>query len=122
MKKRTLVHVGVLALTLSTGACYRVTNQLLVTPEPPEDLYRCLQLELGRAGYAIVGADRASGWLHAQRQVERWDGVVQAEIYATVIPDEARGSHLQFTENTHAETDAEAVRNACAPGAVAGTP
>ena len=117
---RRLVRTTLVICMLSSGACYRVTSQLLETPEPPEDLYRCLQLELGRAGYAIVGADRASGWLHAQRRIERWDRVVRAEIYATVISNEAQGSHLQFTENSHAEGDAAGIRESCAPGAVSG--
>jgi hypothetical protein len=45
-----------------------------------------LQLELGRAGYAIIGADRASGWLKAQRRIDRFIEVASADIYATVIP------------------------------------
>ena len=63
---------------------------------PPGDLYRCLQLELGKAGYAIVGADRASGWLQAQKRIDGfWRGTRRAEIYATVIPDEdGVGSNL----------------------------
>lgn len=121
MTKRVLISGVLLGLALSAG-CYRVTSQLLETPEPPDDLYRCLQLELGRAGYAIVGADRASGWLHAQRRIDRWDKVVRAEIYATVISTDGSGSHLQFTENSYAEGDAAVVRERCAPGAAPGGP
>jgi predicted transcriptional regulator len=72
-------------------------------------------LELGRAGYAIVGADRASGWLQAQKRIEGFFEVKRAEIYVTVIPDESgRGSHLQLTDNSHAEDDADRLRTPCA--------
>ena len=98
-----------IVLLLTVSACYRVESRLIRTLEPPGDLYRCLQLELGRSGYAIVGADRASGWLHAQRRIERLMDVVQAEIYATVISDEGSGAHLQLTDNSHAADDAERI-------------
>lgn len=104
-------------LILVTSGCYRVRSELHVAPAPPGDLYRCLQLELGRAGYAIVGADRESGWLHAQKRVERLLETSRAEIYATVIPDEdTGGSHLQLTDNTYAADDAESIRATCVPG------
>jgi hypothetical protein len=77
--------VGVLGVLAATG-CYRGRSQLIATSIAPEDLYRCLQLELGRAGYAIIGADRASGWLKAQRRIDRFIEVASADIYATVIP------------------------------------
>ncbi len=111
------IRRGAIALVVlgSVTACYRVNSQLLETPRPPTDLYRCLQLELGRAGYAIVGADRASGWLHAQRRMERIHETVTAEVYATVIPDEARGSHLQITDNSYARGDAEHILHTCTP-------
>ena len=103
-------RTGVLMLVLVTmSGCYRVNSRLVQTLEPPNDLYRCLQLELGRAGYAILGADRASGWLHAQRRVERLMDVVQAEIYATVIAEDGDGAHLQLTDNSHASDDAERI-------------
>ena len=101
-----------------TSGChqYRVRSQLISGPTPPEALYRCVQLELGRAAYAIVGADRASGWLHAQKRIVGLLEVSQAEIYATVIPDgESGGSHLQLTDNSHAEMDADRIRVACLP-------
>ena len=105
---------------LGGAACYHVNSTVLDTPAPPADLYRCLQLELGREGYAIVGADRASGWLHAQRRIERVWEVVTAEVYATVIPDEADGSHLQLTDNNWAEEDMDRIVQRCAPNSVAG--
>lgn len=96
---------------------YRVRSQLVTSPAPPETLYRCLQLELGRAEYAIVGADRASGWLHAQKRKKSFlGGVSRAEIYATVIPDEeSGGAHLQLTDNSHAADDAERIKVSCRP-------
>ena len=115
--KAVLRGVGVVLLVAAIG-CYSVNSRLLEMVRPPEDLYRCLQLELGRAGYAIVGADRASGWLHAQKRIERIHEVVRAEIYATVIPDEqGGGSHLQMTDNSHAEDEAATILATCAPGA-----
>ena len=102
-------------LVLGASACYRVRSQLIATPAPPEGLYRCVQIELGKAGYAIVGADRASGWLQAQKRIDSfWHGG-RAEIYATVIPDEdGGGSHLQLTDNSQGEADADRIRSACA--------
>jgi hypothetical protein len=119
MKMRT----GPLALLLIVGTtgCYGVNSRLLETPHPPTDLYRCLQIELGRAGYGIVGADRASGWLHAQRRVERLVDVVTAEVYATVIPDQGDGSHLQISDNSYARDDAEHILHMCAPDGVTRT-
>lgn len=115
-------RVGILVLLLvAVSGCYRVNSRLIQTLEPPTDLYRCLQLELGRAGYAIVGADRASGWLHAQRRVERLMDVVQAEIYATVIAEEGGGAHLQLTDNSYAADDAEAILEQCAPRGTQGS-
>jgi hypothetical protein len=108
-------------LLLGVAACYRVNNRLLDTPRPPTDLYRCLQIELSRAGYGIVGADRASGWLHAQRRVERILDVVTAEVYATVIPDEMDGSSLQISDNSYARDDAARIVQICAPEHVAGS-
>ena len=112
---RLVLFLGLVSATLLAAGCsYRVRSQLIETPASPIDLYRCVQLELGRMGYAIVGADSASGWLHAQKRIEsRWD-VKRAEIYATVIPDEAQtGAHLQLTDNSYAETDADRIRSAC---------
>jgi len=110
--RQAIVVAGVLTL----AGCYRVRSQLLASPTPPEDLYTCAQLELGRAGYAIVGADRASGWLQAQKRMDNlFTGVKRAEIYVTVIPDESGGgSHLQLTDNSYAEEDADRLRAACA--------
>ncbi len=111
-----LAKKGLLIFTLTaTASCYSVNNRLVRTLEPPDDLYHCLQLELGRSGYAIVGADRASGWLHAQRRVDRVIDVVQAEVYATVIAEEAGGTHLQLTDNSHASDDAAHVLARCTP-------
>lgn len=102
------------ALVVALTGCYRVRSQLLPTPAPPQDTYRCAQLELGRAGYAIVGADRESGWLHAQKRIEGFFEVKRAEIYVTVIPDEAgQGSQVQLTDNSHAEDDADRLRGNC---------
>ena len=113
---------GALMLVLATvSGCYRVHSRLIQTLEPPEDLYRCLQLELGRAGYAIVGADRGSGWLHAQRRIERLMEVVQAEIYATVISEDGDGAHLQLTDNSHASRDAEHILAQCTPQGTPGS-
>lgn len=111
----TLPRIATLAtLTVLTAGCYRVRSELIATPIPPTDLYRCVQLELGRAGYAIVGADRASGWLHAQRRIKTLLSTERAEIYATVIPDDAEaGSHLQLTDNSYAADDADLIRAAC---------
>jgi hypothetical protein len=73
-------------------------------------------LELGKAGYAIVGADRASGWLQAQRRIDSFWRGGRAEIYATVIPDDdGDGSHLQLTNNSYAEPDADRLRAVCTP-------
>ena len=106
------------ALLLWVSGCYRVRSQLVDAPSPAPDLYRCVQLELARSGYAIVGADRQSGWLHAQKRIERLLETVQAEIYATVIPDDASGgAHLQLTDNSHAEEDADRILALCAAGA-----
>ena len=111
-----LAVVLVLAFVLLLVGCYRVRSELLATRIAPEEVYRCLQLELGRSGYAIVGADRASGWLHAQKRVRYLLDMRRAEIYATVIPDESgRGSQLQLTDNSYAEEDAERIRGECAP-------
>lgn len=108
--------VVVLAFVFLLLGCYRVRSQLLATQTAPEEVYRCVQLELGRAGYAIVGADRASGWLHAQKRVQVLLKTRRAEIYATVIPDESGGgSQLQLTDNSHAEEDAERIQDRCAP-------
>lgn len=105
---------ALLVLACLGTSCYHVRSELISTPTPPDDLYRCVQLELGRAGYAIVGADRASGWLHAQRRIERFFEVDRAEIYATVIANEEDGgSHLQLTDNSYAEEDAERIRASC---------
>lgn len=113
-----LAVVVVLAAVLVLLGCYRVRSQLLATQMAPEEVYRCVQLELGRAGYAIVGADRASGWLHAQRRIQVLLKTRMAEIYATVIPDESDGgSQLQLTDNSHAEEDAERIQARCAPSA-----
>lgn len=113
-----LVAIFVLALVLLLVGCYRVRSQLIATQASPEDLYRCVQLELGRAGYAIVGADRASGWLQAQKRVRFLLDIRRAEIYATVIPEEGGGgAQLQLTDNTYAEDDAEMLRSRCAPSA-----
>lgn len=111
---RASTTIALVLLALTTG-CYRVRSQLISTPSPPDELYRCVQLQLGRAGYAIVGADRASGWLHAQRRIDRFlRKTVRAEIYATVIEDDdGSGSHLQLTDNSHAEDDAERIRAEC---------
>jgi hypothetical protein len=107
---------------VASAGCYRVRSELITTAAPPEDLFRCVQLELGRAGYVIVGADRESGWLHAQRRIERFFDVDRAEIYATVIPAEAgNGAHLQLTDNSHAAEDADHIRAACIPNVVAAT-
>ena len=114
-RRHVVLGVAVVLLILGTEACsYRVRSQLITTPSPPERLYRCLQLELGRAGYAIVGADRASGWLQAQKRMGGFRGG-RAEIYATVIPDEGGGgAHLQLTDNSYAEADADQLEQACA--------
>lgn len=115
-RTRLCFRFAVLASLALTEGCYHVRSQLIATPTPPDDLYRCVQLELGKAGYAIVGADRASGWLHAQRRIERLMEVVQGEIYATVIPDEETGgAHLQLSDNSHAKEDAERIHAECAP-------
>lgn len=113
-RRRFVGFLGAVSILLGAPACYSVHSELIASPAPPAGLYRCLQLELGRAGYAIVGADRASGWLKAQKRIESfWHGG-RAEIYATVIPDEAGGgSHLQLTQNSYAEADAERLRTAC---------
>lgn len=102
-------------LALALSGCYRVRSQLISTPTPPAELYRCAQLEIARAGYAIVGADRASGWLRAQKRSENIFGVKRAEIYVTVIADDSgQGSYLQLTDNAHAEDDADRLRSTCA--------
>lgn len=105
------------AIVLGVGACnsYRVRSQLIPAPTVSGDLFRCAQLELGRSGYAIVGADRASRWLHAQRRIDRsFRSPERAEIYVTVIPDETGdGSHLQLTDNSHATADADQLRERC---------
>lgn len=109
----------VLLTAFLLGGCYSVNSRLLQTVEPEADLYRCMQLELGRAGYTIVGADRASGWLHAQRRMERFTGSVdRAEIYATVIGEGDEGAHLQLTDNSHASEDAALIVERCTPGGV----
>ncbi len=106
----------ILVVALS-GCSYHVRSQLIPTSGGPSDVYTCMQLALGRAGYAIVGADRASGWLQAQKRIETWWDTKRAEIYVTVIPDESgQGSHVQLTENTYAEQDAAQLRSACAAG------
>lgn len=105
--------ISIVLLVMASG-CYRVDSRLARTPQPPTDVYRCLQLELGRAGYAIVGADRASGWLHAQRRIQRLFSVAQAEIYATVISEDGGGAHLQLTNNSHATDDAARILGECA--------
>jgi hypothetical protein len=66
-------------------------------------------------GYTIVGADRASGWLHAQKEEKNWLGKVQtAEIYITVIPGDASAdSHIQLTDNSYAEKDASELQQRC---------
>ena len=46
--------------------------------------------------------------------------MVTAEVYATVIPDEADGSHLQLTDNNWAEEDMDRIVQRCAPNSVAG--
>lgn len=115
-----LTTVLLLALVLLLVGCYRVRSRLIATQASPEDLYRCVQLELGRAGYTIVGADRASGWLRAQKRVRFLLDMRRAEIYATVIPEEGGGgAQLQLTDNTYAEEDADAVRSRCAPASSA---
>ena len=115
-RARPCSPVVLLVAVVSLGGCYRVRSQLIATTSPPDEIFHCVQLELGRSGYAIVGADRASGWLHGQKRVQRLFDVVRAEIYATVIPPgtEVR-SHLQLTDNTHAEEDADRIRASCAP-------
>ena len=113
----SLKIVAPVLLVLALSGCYRVRSQLIPTPTPPAELYKCAQLELGRAGYAIVGADRASGWLRAQKRSENIFGVKRAEIYVTVIADDGQGSHLQLTDNSHAEDDADRLRSTCAPTA-----
>jgi hypothetical protein len=116
-----LVRCGVaLAALIALSGCYRVRSQLVASPVPPDDLYTCAQLELGRAGYAIVGADRASGWLHAQKRTDSiLTGLRIAEIYVTVIPEESvGGSQLQLSDNSHAEDDADRLRATCAPADV----
>jgi hypothetical protein len=101
-------------LVLGLMGCYRVRSQLVPTTEGPQDTYRCAQLELGRAGYAIVGADRESGWLHAQKRVNGFFKVKRAEIYVTVIPDESgQGSQVQLTDNSYAEDDADRLHATC---------
>jgi hypothetical protein len=109
-----------LAALIALSGCYRVRSQLVASPVPPDDLYTCAQLELGRAGYAIVGADRASGWLHAQKRTDSiLTGLRIAEIYVTVIPEESvGGSQLQLSDNSHAEDDADRLRATCAPADV----
>jgi len=107
-------RTSLVLLAILTAGCYRVRSELISTPTPPGDLYRCVQLELGRSGYAIVGADRASGWLHAQRRVQTLLSVETAEIYATVISDDDdASSHLQLSDNSYAEDDADYIRGAC---------
>jgi len=97
------------------GGCYRVRSQLIPVAETPHDVYRCVQLELGRMGYTIVGADRASGWLHAEKRTTRLLERKRAEIYVTVIPDEAdAGSQVQLSDNSHAADDADRLRATCA--------
>ena len=101
-------------LTVASG-CYHVRSQLIPSPMAPQDVYTCAQLELGRAGYAIVGADRASGWLHAQKRIEGFFKVKRAEIYVTVIPDELdQGAHVQLSDNSYAEADADRLSATCA--------
>jgi len=102
-------------LGLIATACYSVRSRLIDTPTPPDELFRCVQLELGRAGYAIVGADRESGWVQGQKRITDFlRRTRRAEIYATVIPDESGpGSHLQLTDNSYAEEDAEQIRRVC---------
>lgn len=112
------LRVWIAACAIVLGACqpYRVRSQLIAAPAESGDLFRCSQLELGRAGYAIVGADRASGWLHAQKRTLGIFGVKHAEIYVTVIPDEAGGgSHMQLSDNSSAEDDADQLRAVCVP-------
>ena len=104
-----------LLVIMSIVGCYRGRSQLLVTPVPPEELYRCMQLELARAEYTITAADRASGWLKAQRRVDRIISPPQwRDIYATVIPDPSGGSsHLQVTSNSPARDDADRFAATC---------
>lgn len=107
-----LLATGLLTLV---SACYHVRSQLVSSPVAPQDVYTCAQLELGRAGYAIVGADRASGWLHAQKRIEGFFKVKRAEIYVTVIPNERdHGAHVQLSDNSYAQTDADRLRTTCA--------
>jgi hypothetical protein len=101
-------------LVLGLVGCYRVRSQLVPTTAGPRDTYRCAQLALGRAGYAIVGADRESGWLHAQKRINGFFKVKRAEIYVTVIPDESgQGSQVQLTDNSYAEDDADRLHATC---------
>lgn len=68
-------------------------------------------------GYAIVGADRASGWIHAQKRINRFFKVKRAEIYARVIRNESgSGSHLRVSDNSYAQGDADRLRASCASG------
>lgn len=109
-----LLAAMVVVLMTCVSACYHVRSRLLLTPVAPDVLYRCLQVELGKAGYAIVGADRASGWVKAQKRTHGSWRSGRAEIYATVIPDEqGDGSHLQLTDNSDAKDDAEKLWQAC---------
>ena len=104
-------------LVVGLAGCYRVRSELIPTAAEPQDTYRCAQLELGRAGYAIVGADRASGWLHAQKRINGLLEVKHAEIYMTVIPDDSgQGSQVQLTDNSHAAKDADRIRATCVTG------
>jgi len=109
-------RAGLAAVLLTTAGCARPSIELTPTPRPADSVYTCVQLELGRANYTIVGADHASGWVHAQRTDSNILRTRFLEIYATVIPNEGSdGSHLQLTGNVDARSDAERIRAVCAP-------
>lgn len=104
--------VALVAASVIATGCHKSRNLLLETPSPPDSLLKCVQLQLAKAEYVTVGADRASGWLHAQRS--------EAHIYVTAIADDdGPGSHLQLTNNAtkRAREDADRIRNACAKNA-----
>ena len=110
-----MLRRGVVAVLIPMlVSCYGGRSELLSTPTPPGDLYRCIQLELGRTGYSIVGADRASGWLHALRRTGHLFGPTHAEIYATVIAaDDGSGSQLQLSNNSQAEDGVARIQTQC---------
>jgi hypothetical protein len=103
-----------LCLLSSISSCTPalVTPMRAVAPADPDTTYDCVLREVGRSGYRVTDADRASRFVRAEKQTDApdfldvgywaWD-----ELTLVVTRDEAGGSELHITPSRSTQGEDE---------------